>query len=135
MYAAVQSELRGALDVLYGKTEADALTGSQCTAIFFSHIYEVQYEGLPTVEELLTSGRLSSIRDDELRRLLAKHQQHLEGWDRVMEGLVADRWVIPRMHADLIEINPNETPYSLWAEATIRAGCRDALAAIDARLP
>lgn len=113
LYAFVQSELRSVLDVLEGPSDVEELTGTQCTSIFFSHIYEVQYEGLPTVEELLTSGRLSSIHDNELRQLLARHQQHLEGWDRVMEGLVADRWVIPRVHSDLIEINQNVLDFGL----------------------
>lgn len=39
-----------------------------------------------------------------------------------------------RRGAKLIEINPNETPYSEWAAASIRSGCRDALKALDARL-
>lgn len=113
LYATVQSELRSTLHVLYDEPDVPDLTGAQCTSIFFSHIYEVQYEGLPAVEELLTSGRLSIIRDDELRSLLAKHQQHLEGWDRVLAGIVADRWVIPRVHADLIEVNPGVLDFGL----------------------
>jgi hypothetical protein len=113
LYAVVQSELRSVLSVLYEPSPAEALTGTQCTSIFFSHIYEVQYEGLPTVEELITSGRLSIIGDNELRQLLSRHQQHLQGWDRVLEGIVADRWVIPRVHPEMIEVNPNVLDFGL----------------------
>ena len=48
---------------------------------------------LPDSLFILTSGRLSTLRHDDLRTLLAKHQQHLTGWQRVLMGMLGDQFV------------------------------------------
>lgn len=113
LYNYTQSQLQIALDVINDSASVEKLTGSQCASIFFSHVYEQDYQGLPTVEELLTSGRLSTLRHDELRSLLAKHQQHLTGWQRVLMGMLGDRLVISRVHPNLFQIKPGIRNFDL----------------------
>jgi len=63
----------GAIEVLNG--QRDALTVEECSAISSANFFNINAPGLPSLEELIGTGRLEIIQDLELRRALIGLQQ------------------------------------------------------------
>lgn len=65
--------VKGAIEVLGG--QRDSLTINECTAIASSNFFNINAPGLPSLDELISTGRLEIIQDLELRRALIGLQQ------------------------------------------------------------
>ncbi|MDH4055486.1 MAG: hypothetical protein OEW73_01430 [Gammaproteobacteria bacterium] len=63
----------GASDVLAGRR--DALTKDECIAVASSNFFNINAPALPSLDELISTGRLEIIQDAELRRSLIGLQQ------------------------------------------------------------
>jgi len=64
-----------ASDVLHGRARRDALTDLECTALGSSSWFNITATGMPAFDELVASGRLGIIRDNELRTALIGLEQ------------------------------------------------------------
>ena len=62
-------------DVLFGRVAADELTDVQCGALHSANFFNIQVVDLPSVLELISTGRLEIIRNAELRTSLLQLQQ------------------------------------------------------------
>jgi len=104
--------LDGALEAFTSGSGVERLTGNQCASIYFSHIFDDAFIPLPTVSELLTSGRLSILKENELRDMLAVHFLALDGWEDVVDGIQADRVVLTSRYPELIRLGVD---FSRWS--------------------
>jgi hypothetical protein len=66
-YTARQAMRHAAMRVVQGDDPADALTDEQSHALWRTHITFWAYESLTTLDELMGTGRLRVIRDEEIR--------------------------------------------------------------------
>jgi len=57
-------------DVLFGHAERDSLTAEECITVATSNYFNITVTGFPSLEELIATGRLGIIRDEELRAAL-----------------------------------------------------------------
>ena len=62
--------VRSANDVLFGNVERDYLTDEECITVSSSNYFNIVVTGLPSLEELIATGRLGIIRNQELRSAL-----------------------------------------------------------------
>jgi hypothetical protein len=62
-------------DVLYKRVERDELTNDECITLGSSNFFNIIAPGLPSLDELLSSGRLGIIQDVRLRTALIGLQQ------------------------------------------------------------
>jgi hypothetical protein len=60
-------------EVLFG--QGDSLTTEECSALATSNFFNTNSPGLPSLDELIGTGRLEIIRDAALRRALIGYQQ------------------------------------------------------------
>ena len=81
---ALIDDLRSAVDVLFDIRSDDQLTSDQCFALATSHYYNINVLGLPSVVELTNAGRVSIIRDVDLRTALIVYQQRVVALDTFM---------------------------------------------------
>lgn len=65
--------IMGAIEVLAG--QRDSLTIKECSAISSSNFFNINAPALPSLDELISTGRLEIIQDLELRRALVGLQQ------------------------------------------------------------
>ena len=65
-----------AADVLFARSERDVLSDEECTAVTSTHYFNINVPELPSLSELAGTGRMSIIRDTELRSALVKLQQN-----------------------------------------------------------
>jgi len=77
---AVIDDLRSATEVIFGIAGRDQLTQQECMAIATSHYYNINVLSLPSVVELENAGRISIIRDAELRTALVDYEQRVEAF-------------------------------------------------------
>lgn len=75
-----------------------------CRAITRSHIYVGQIVVPPTIEELLSTGRLQLIRNAEMRLAIVSFFQAIESMKQLNYDIQADRAVLSRRHASLITL-------------------------------
>ena len=111
--ALVQESFNGVVDALRSDSEGAMLTGKECASIYFSHIYDEAFPSLPTMTELLASGRLSVLRSDDLRAALAKHEQALRSAEEFRDGYQMDRVVMTSEHADLVQLSVSFFDFSV----------------------
>ena len=69
------SQLREALRIIFLGESDDRLTAEQCRAILASHIYSAPPDGLPTLEDLLSTGRLDLIENNDIRQTISTYLQ------------------------------------------------------------
>jgi hypothetical protein len=64
-----------AADVLFGRTERRELSELECTAAIATEYFNFNAVGLPALAELISSGRMAILQDNELRAALVGLQQ------------------------------------------------------------
>lgn len=67
--------LTQAASILFTGDEDSQQTEAECLALATSHYYNIKVSALPSVDELMSSGRLSILNDAALTSALVKYQQ------------------------------------------------------------
>lgn len=84
--------------------ESPQLGLRHCRAITRSHIYVGQIVVPPTIEELLSTGRLQLIRSTEMRLAIVSYSQAIESMRQLNYDIQADRAVLSRRYPALITL-------------------------------
>lgn len=71
-------------NVLFNRSKRNALTDNECTSIVWSTAFNITATGLPSVDELIGTGRMGIIRDAELRTALVALQQTRAALDAII---------------------------------------------------
>jgi hypothetical protein len=97
-----------ASDVLFNRINRDALTDEECTAIAWSTAFNFVAAGLPSVDELIGTGRLGIIRDADLRAaLVALRQTRLALAATISEKSTSSNFnYLPTAFPDLFQLTP-----------------------------
>ena len=103
------SLLKEVLDIIYGDEPVKSLTRDQCDAVFASHIYRPGRVSIPTLEELISSGRASIISDLPLRRAILHLSQLRKATDDFIERTGSDVVVLSRKYPQMILLNKELT--------------------------
>ncbi len=80
-----------AMDVLHGRAAQEELNDDECQSLRATSLIGLRFVELPSFDELVSSGRLSIIRDDELRTALVDLKQNTVAADRSINQLLATR--------------------------------------------
>lgn len=97
--------LEAAMAVLDGSDTATVLTMEHCDAIAVSHIYVGRVFVPPTVEELLSTGRLQLIRNRTLRSELVSLAQAVDGYRQLITDIQIDRMILSRKYPEMITLD------------------------------
>lgn len=84
---------------------ASQFSNRHCRAIARSHIYVGLIVVPPTIEELLSTGRLQMIRSDEMRLAIVSYAQAVEGMRQLNIDIQSDRVVLSRRHPSIITLD------------------------------
>jgi hypothetical protein len=93
------------IDILFGRSDADALTDTQCGALTASHYYDIYTADLAAFTELASAGRVGIIRDADLRRALVEYGQIRSRLDQLITLLSAEGIALPQRFPDLISVS------------------------------
>jgi len=69
------SSIMSASDVIFIRSERNTLSNEECTAVGSSHYFNIPISDLPSLAELISTGRMAIIQDAELRSALVGLQQ------------------------------------------------------------
>ncbi|MEM9840895.1 MAG: hypothetical protein AAF830_17320 [Pseudomonadota bacterium] len=78
----VLDEAVNALDVLFDRSDREELSESECRALMATRAIVLPFTELSSFDELVSSGRLDVLRDDELRASLIQLKQVVAAADR-----------------------------------------------------
>ena len=95
-------EVGAALEAIGEITE---LEKRHCNAIVSSHIYVGRISVPPTIEELITTGRLQLIRNSAVRLAIISYSQTIEGYRQLNADIQSDRMVLSRQYSSMITLN------------------------------
>lgn len=90
------------LDILSGKIQADVITQIQCNGILETHMLSDPSLILPTLSELLSSGRISYLKDDSLTSTLSEYLIAMDELDDSVAEMRLSAVVLPQEHPELI---------------------------------
>ena len=95
-----------AADVLFNRNERDSLTDKECGGIVWSTAFNIVASGLPSVDELLGTGRMGIIRNTELRTALVALRQTRSALDMtILEKTASFNFVnLPAAFPDLFRL-------------------------------
>jgi len=91
-------------DKFEGMDEAMQLGHRHCIAIARSHIYVGRIVVPPTIQELLSTGRLQLIRNGEVRLAIVSYSQAVEGMRQLNTDIQSDRVVLSRRYPAMITL-------------------------------
>lgn len=80
------AQLNSANDVLFGRTDRSGLTEDECVSIYASNLLYVPVPDVGSFNELIATGRVSIIRDSQLRVALIDFQQIAEASRRQIDN-------------------------------------------------
>ncbi len=96
-------------EIMSGDGAVDSLTRDQCDAVFASHIYRPGRVSIPTVEELIASGRASIISDENLRKSILLLSQLRRATDDFNMRISGDAVELHRKYPQVISLNSTLT--------------------------
>jgi hypothetical protein len=97
----------GAGDVLFDRNGRTALTENECAAIVWSSAFNLTATGLPSVDELISTGRMGIIQDVDLRTALVALKQTRAALDAtISEKTASSNFVsLPSAFPGLFELS------------------------------
>lgn len=98
--------LSEAADVLFDPTGQAELTEEHCFALATSSYHNINVSGLPSLAELMSTGRVAIIRDVNLRNALVRLQQNAEMLRGIINFQTAAGNNLPKEYPDLINSLP-----------------------------
>lgn len=84
--------------------ETPRLETRHCDAVIGSHIYVGRISVPPTIEELISSGRLQVIRDSAVRLAIVSYSQTIEGFRQLNADIQSDRLALSRLYPTMIQL-------------------------------
>jgi len=81
------------------------ITKLQCNSLAYTHIYVTSIVSLPTLNELLSSGQILLIHNENIRRLISEFTLQTEKTMILLNSLQADKFDFLREYSDIIKIN------------------------------
>jgi len=102
-YEEVRKGIRSSLDIIFNSDNGNKLNEEQCRAVFASHIISWDNTSLATVDELISTGTISLIKNEELRLKLLKYRNQVSYNNQVIESVSQSANVLVDMYPDLIE--------------------------------
>ena len=93
--------LKEVSEVFYGRAEARPLTADECKAVATMHIMPFGANALPTVDELLSSGRLELISVAQVRKEVIGYQQTVMRAAGLVTQMETTVEVLPRRFPEL----------------------------------
>ncbi len=96
-----QASLYEVLDIFLGKKEAEALTPMQCFSIITSGVYSDQVISLPTIVELMTSGQLSIIQNDDIKADIIDYNITQDEWREMISDIRDSRVNFVRKYPEI----------------------------------
>ncbi len=112
-------DIVGAIDILFGRTDATELSQAQCSSLASSNFFDINTADLAAFSELAGAGRIGIIRDDELRRNLIQYQQVRASLRDLITVRASDGIALPQVFPDLISMDARYDSKSSEVRATI----------------
>ena len=97
--------LRSGAEVIFGVAERDELTPQECLAVATSHYFNINVLNLPSVVELENAGRVSIIRDTELRTALVDYEQRVQTF-KIRQGDQSLSNNLLMLNPQLVKVTP-----------------------------
>lgn len=94
-------------DVLFQRTDRKTLTEEECTAVGASTYFNIVVSGLPSLDEMIATGRLGIIRDENLRKELMAFRETRSALQNMVnvQTSQASFTNIPQIFPELIALN------------------------------
>jgi hypothetical protein len=98
------SSIMSASDVIFIRSERNTLSNEECTAVGSSHYFNIPISDLPSLAELISTGRMVIIQDAELRSALVGLQQVKEALEFIIGIQIVGTIDLPSTYPDLIQL-------------------------------
>jgi hypothetical protein len=113
--------LRAVSDILFERSAVTELDAEGCRMIGSSHYYNINTGNLPSIMELISSGRMTIIKDANLRTALVSLQQTEAGLAGYVNTQIASVVDIPSKYPDLFKLTVSFDPND--GEARVTTQC------------
>jgi hypothetical protein len=103
----LRDTMLSAADVLFARNDRSTLTDAECNSIVWSTAFNITAPGLPSVDELISTGRMEIIRDDELRTALIALRQTRAALDATIseKSASANFISLPTIFSNLFQLD------------------------------
>ena len=100
------ASIPGAMQKIYNSVDDAPITVEECAALQFTHIYLNPTIDLPTVDELLSAGRLDFLSSSDVRDNIVKYTQSAARANDVVAAININSLMLTRKYPNLIQLDP-----------------------------
>ena len=99
----------------YGTPGATSLetVGEQCSAVVSSHIFSSDIILPPTISELISTGQILLVSNQELRMRIVRFAQAIDQYGQLRHDIQVDRMVLSRKYPEMIRLSPVDRSQSV----------------------
>jgi len=98
------SSIINASDVIFVRVDRNMLSDEECRAVGSNHYFNIPISDLPSVAELIGTGRMAIIQDAEFRTALVGLQQVKEALELIIGIQIVGTIDLPSTYPDLIQL-------------------------------
>jgi len=98
------SSVMSASDVIFVRSERNMLSDEECRAVGSTHYFNIPISDLPSLAELISTGRMAIIQDAELRAALVGLKQVKEALEFIIGIQIVGTIDLPSTYPDLIQL-------------------------------
>ena len=102
------ADISTATSKLFGDELATELTTDECAAIQLSHAFTSPTTSIPTIDELISAGRLDSLSSHGLRSAITRYTQSAARANDLLVAVNSDSLILTRKYPDLIALDARE---------------------------
>ena len=101
-------DLATAAEKIFADMQVGSLTTDECAAIQLSHVFVNPTIDLPTVDELLSAGRLDSLSSQAVRDAILRYTQNAARANGIIEAINAGVLILARKYPGLITLDASD---------------------------
>lgn len=102
------ADIAMATSKVFGTDHVTQLTTAECAAIQLSHVFTSPTTSLPTVDELISAGRLDSLSSRALRSAITRYTQSAARANDLVEAVNSGSLILSREYPELIILDARE---------------------------
>ena len=112
------NSLFSAADIVFGRTDQTTMSEDLCDALVASHYFNVSVSDLPSLAEMMSTGRMSIIRDDDLLEALVAMQQTKAALEFLINIQIIGTHDLPSKYPDLMQLEVHFDGDEAWSKAS-----------------
>jgi hypothetical protein len=103
------TDLKDVSKLLSGEADTDSLSQAQCISVLTSHVFAQTHVSFPTLVELVNTGNLALIQNENIRLALSEYEIKLITWSSIYESAFKSIQSLSEKYSHIVKYDVSTT--------------------------